>query len=209
VSNRAAAQELRCWRCNCYGGSLIAALHFPRRAVDGGVKVATGQRAGTNFGKVFSRCHRPEPSHCLPRAAPESLRYRSHVNPSDMGDCNVGPDSQRRILRWIAGSFPGSHCEKFRRAGQNRGVSLNPGAIGRSTGFLPSSPATPFRQTNCRRRSQILLTTARLIGPQQMISLSGSYPYFAQQSLPCRCSWGPVPAVEGKPVQTDTAPVKR
>ena len=97
-----------------------------------------------------------------------------------------------------AGTVPGLNIAKFRElAKTERFFDLD--QLGEGTGF--SFTSARFHATIAGGEAN--LTTAELVGPQQMISLSGVIPY-SRSSLAIAGVLGPAPAADGKAAEPDT-----
>jgi len=201
LSNLAAAARVEQGRANfdvgdatAYGGSLIGRVAISEKGVDGGVKVQLSARR-TNFGGLFDAIGLTGP---LPRGT-GSLDIEV-TSPYPTWATAMSDLTGKIDLAVDAGIVPGLNIAKFRElAKTERFFDLE--QLGEGTGF--SFKSARFQATIAEGEAN--LTTAELIGPQQMISLSGVIPY-SRSSLAIAGVLGPVPAVEGKPVQTDTAP---
>ena len=193
LSNLAAAARVEQGRANfdvgdatAYGGSLIGRIAISEKGIDGGVKVQLSARK-TNFGELFDTIGLTGP---LPRGV-GSLDIEV-TSPYPTWATALSDLTGKIDLAVGAGIVPGLNIEKFRElAKTERFFDLE--QLGEGTGF--SFKSARFEATIAEGEAN--LTTAELIGAQQMISLSGVIPY-SRSSLAIAGVLGPRPPANGK-----------
>ena len=201
LSNLAAAARVDQGRANfdvgdatAYGGSLIGRIAISEKGVDGGVKVQLSARK-MNFGGLYDAVGMTGP---LPRGN-GSLDIEV-TSPYPTWATALSDLTGKINLAVDAGVVPGLNIAKFRElAKTERFFDLD--QLGEGTGF--SFKSARFQATIAEGEAN--LTTAELIGAQQMISLSGVIPY-SRSSLAIAGVLGPVPVADGKTTDSGTAP---
>lgn len=192
MSNLAAAARVEQGRANfdvgdatAYGGNLIGRIALSEKGVDGGVKVQLSAR-NTNFAELYDAVGLSGP---LPRGigsldlevtSPYPTWATALSDLTGQIDLNVG-----------AGVVPGLNLQKFRElAKTERFFDLDQFGEGGNFAF------TSARIQATIAEGEANLTTAEMIGTQQMISLSGVIPY-SRSSLAIAGVLGPKPAPDG------------
>ncbi|MEM5471605.1 AsmA-like C-terminal region-containing protein [Hoeflea sp. AS60] len=201
LSNLAAAARIDQGRANfdvgdatAYGGSLIGRIALSEQGIDGGVKVQLSARK-TNLGGLFDAIGLTGP---LPRGN-GSLDLEV-TSPYPTWATALSDLTGKIDLAVDGGIVPGLNIVKFRELAKTERF-FDLGELGEGTGF--SFNSARFQATIADGEAN--LTTAELIGPQQMISLSGVIPY-SRSSLAIAGVLGPVPPADGKVVQPGTGP---
>lgn len=201
LSNLAAAARVEQGRANfdvgdatAYGGSLIGRVAISEKGVDGGVKVQLSARK-MNFGGLFDAVGMTGP---LPRGN-GSLDLEV-TSPYPTWATALSDLTGNIDLAVDAGTVPGLNIAKFRELSKTeRFFDLD--QLGEGTGF-------PFKSARFQAtiaEGEANLTTAELVGAQQMISLSGVIPY-SRSSLAIAGVLGPVPPADGATTQATDAP---
>ncbi|MBU2486369.1 MAG: AsmA family protein [Alphaproteobacteria bacterium] len=201
LSNLAAAARVEQGRANfdvgdatAYGGNLIGRIGISEQGIDGGVKVQLSAR-NTNFGGLFDAIGLTGP---LPRGT-GSLDIEV-TSPYPTWATALSDLTGKIDLAVQAGMVPGLNIAKFRElAKTERFFDLD--QLGEGTAF----PFTSARFHATIAGGEANLTTAELVGPQQMISLSGVIPY-SRSSLAIAGVLGPVPPADGKAAEPGTGP---
>lgn len=201
LTNLAAAARVEQGRANfdvgdatAYGGSLIGRIALSEQGVDGGVKVQLSAQ-NTNFGGLFDAVGLTGP---LPRGI-GSLNLEV-TSPYPTWATAMSDLTGKIELSVGNGIVPGLNLQKFRElAKTERFFGLQQLGEG---GFAFESARFEASISN----GEAKLKTAELIGPQQMISLSGVIPY-SRSSLAIAGVLGPRRPAAGAPAaSTNAAP---
>lgn len=201
LTNLAAAARVEQGRANfdvgdatVYGGSLIGRVALSEKGVDGGVKVQMSARK-TDFGQLYDALGLTGP---LPRGI-GSLDMEV-TSPYPTWATAMSDLTGKIDLAVGRGTVPSLNLPKFRElAKTERFFDLE--QLGEGSGFAFDSARIEASIAD----GEAKLTTAELIGSQQMISLSGVIPY-SRSSLAIAGVLGPKPRpADATAVNTDAA----